>query len=276
MSQILESWKQGLGFPDTLVIDGHIHIGGWPHAATFQDLDEAERESLAFLDANGVDAFVSVGGGQLHAGRDYHLGNDFLLALWQRLPGRMIPFLSLNPNDTRDNVLAEMDRMFDAGVRGIKLINWYQEKYPGDGSNLMAVYQYAADRNMLVFNHQWEKDVIWAISAKFPTVDFIFGHYGPWQDTILKERANVHANIWSVGSVGWLDRAFVNIGAHKFMFGSDGFLNPLSVGIGPVVYSPISDDDKRGILGLNVARLLDGVGALPDAIKDKYREQIEP
>jgi len=270
MRAILENWKQGLGFPDTLVIDGHIHIGGWPHAATFRDLDEAERESIAFLDTHGVDAFVSVGGGQLHAGRDYHLGNDFLLALWRRLPDRMIPFLSLNPNDTRDNVLAELDRMFDAGVRGIKLINAYQQRYPGDGPNLMAVYEYAAEHNLLVFNHQWEEDVIWKISAEFPEVTFIFAHYGAWQDAVLKERENVHANIWGVSSLGWLDRGFANAGAHKFMYGSDGFLNPLSVGLGPVVYAPISDDEKRLILGLNLARLLDGVGALPPTLKGKY------
>ena len=270
MSGILESWKNGLGFPDTLVIDGHIHIGGWPHAATFQDLDESERESVAFLDANGVDAFVSVGGGQLHAGRDYHLGNDFLLALWRRLPQRMIPFLSLNPNDSRDNVLAELDRMFDAGVRGIKLINAYQQRYPGDGPNLMAVYAYAAEHNMLVFNHQWEEEVVWKISAEFPGVTFIFAHYGTWQDAVLKERANVYANIWGVSSLGWLDRGFANVGAHKFMYGSDGFLNPLSVGIGPVVYAPLADHERRLILGLNLARLLEEVGALPPSLREKY------
>jgi len=270
MSAILESWKNGLGFPDTLVIDGHIHIGGWPHAATFQSLDEAERESVAFLDAHGIDAFVSVGGGQLHAGRDYHLGNDFLLALWRRLPERMIPFMSLNPNDTRDNVLAELGRMFDAGVRGIKLINAYQQHYPGDGPNLMAVYAYAAEYDMLVFNHQWEEEVIWKISAEFPGVTFIFAHYGGWQDAILKERANVYANIWGVSSMGWLDRGSQDVGAEKFMLGSDGFLNPLSVGIGPVVYARISDREKRLILGLTLARLLDEVGALPPSLREKY------
>ena len=271
MSTILENWKRGLGFPDTLVIDGHIHIAGWPHAATFHSIDEAEREAVAFLDAHGIDAFVSVGGGCLHAGPDYHLGNDFLLAVWERLPERLIPFLSLNPNDPRDRILAELDRMFEAGVRGIKLINHYQQNYPGDGPNLMAVYAYAAEHNMLVFNHQWEEQVIRRISAEFPQVTFIFAHYGGgWQDAVMSERGNVHTNIWEVGSMGWLDRGIRNVGAHKFMFGSDGFLNPLSVGIGPVVYAPISDADRRLILGLNVARLLDGVGALPPPLKDKY------
>ena len=59
------------------------------------------------------------------------------------------------------------------------------------------------------------------------------------------------------------------IPAGKFMMGSDGFLNPLSVSIGPVVFAPIGDEEKRGILGLNVARLLDKAGALPEPLRKK-------
>jgi len=60
------------------------------------------------LDAHGIDAFCSVGGGYLHAGRDYHLGNDFLLAVWRRMPDRMIPFMGINPNDTPSHIQDEL------------------------------------------------------------------------------------------------------------------------------------------------------------------------
>jgi len=66
-----------------------------------------------------------------------------------------------------------------------------------------------------------------------------------------------------------LDRGIQQVGAEKFMLGSDGFLNSLSVGIGPVVFANISDDDKRLILGLTIARLVDKVGVLPDRLKQK-------
>ena len=50
MSEILRNWKKGLGLPDTLVIDGHIHIGSWQHAATFRNADEAvEKSALALI-----------------------------------------------------------------------------------------------------------------------------------------------------------------------------------------------------------------------------------
>ena len=51
------------------------------------------------------------------------------------------------------------------------------------------------------------------------------------------------------------------------MAGSDGFLNPLAVGFGSVIMAPISEEEMRLILGLNIARLLDKVGALPETLK---------
>jgi predicted TIM-barrel fold metal-dependent hydrolase len=270
VSAILENWKRGLGFPDVLVIDGHVHIGAWRHAATFRDADHAAEESVAFLDAHGVDAFCAVGGGYTRDGADYRTGNDFLLEVWRRLPERMIPFLSVNPNDARENLLTELERMHAAGVRCIKLINRYQQRYPGDGPNLMLVYEFAAEREMLVFNHAWSEEEIAKISAQFPEVDFVFGHYGGNHDAALRERANLHTNIWAMGSMGWLDRGVAAVGAGKFMMGSDGFLNPLSVGIGPVAFAKISEEDKRRVLGLNAAALLAKVGALPPALAARY------
>jgi uncharacterized protein len=268
MSQILEQWVNGNGFPDTLVIDGHIHVGEWPHAATFKSVDEATSESVKYLDANGINAFCALSGGYMFGLENYHLGNDALLALWERLPGKLIPFMSVNANDTPENILAELKRMYAAGVRCIKLLNHYQEQYPGDGPNLMALYDYAASNKMLIINHSWTENEISKIAAKYHGVDFIFAHYGgDYQDTVLKNYTNVYTNIWNYGPLGWLDYGIKKVGAEKFILGSDGFLNSLSVGLGPVVFADISDDDKRLILGKTIARLLNKVGALPENLK---------
>jgi predicted TIM-barrel fold metal-dependent hydrolase len=273
MSEILRNWAAGLGLPGILVIDGHIHIGEWRHAATFANADEAALESVASMDANGIDACCAQSGGHMFEGMDYRLGNDFLLAVCRRVPDRLIGFACVNPNDARRNILDELGRVYDAGIRAIKLINDYQENYPGDGPNLMAVYEFAARRGMIVFNHAWRENVIEKLSAAFPDTPFIFGHYGGgWQDALLKERPNVYANIWSVAPLGWLDRGIANAGAGKFILGSDGFLNPLSAGIGPVVFAAANDADKRSILGLTMARLLENAGALPAPLRRKLEE----
>jgi predicted TIM-barrel fold metal-dependent hydrolase len=271
MSTILDLWQKGHGCPDTLVIDGHIHISEWPHATTFTNVDHAVDESIRSLDSNGVDAFCAVAGGYIFGNYDYRLGNDFLLAVWHRMPDRMIPFMSVNPNDTRQGVLAELKRMYGEGIRAIKLINAYQGNYPGDGPNLMALYEFAEEHHMLVFNHMWSDKEIRIIAQQFQGVDFIFAHYfGDYQDDVMNTFANVYTNIWWYDHIGWLDQGIQKVGAHKFMMGSDGFLNCLSVGIGPVVFADISEDDKRLILGLTTARLLEKVGILPKGIKEKY------
>jgi predicted TIM-barrel fold metal-dependent hydrolase len=270
VSALLESWKRGQGLPEALVIDGHIHIGAWLHAATFRDAGEAAERAVRMMDAAGVDGFCAQSGGYFFEGQDYRLGNDLLLDVWRRLSDRMIPFMGLNPNDRREDLLAELARLRGAGVQGIKLLNHYQESYPGDGPNLMAVYEFAAAHRMVVFNHAWPVDVAVRIAGLFPETDFIFGHYQNRLDPALAARPNLYANIWEIAPMGWVERGIAAVGAGKFMMGSDGFLNPLAGGIGPVVFAPIGDAEKRAILGLTVARLLDKVGALPAALKRKY------
>jgi len=269
MSEILENWREGKGLPGVLVIDGHIHVHDWPHGASFSSVEEMAVGCVEFMDANGVDACCVLSGGYMSSGTDYTVGNDVLLELVGRAPERLIGFASVNPNDSARGILAELARVHKAGLRCIKLLNSYQQGYPGDGPNLMEVYRFAADHSMLIINHSWTSNEILAISEKFPTVDFIFAHYGRGQDAVLKERANVWANIWSLLPLGDFEAGVRNVGPGKFMLGSDGVMNALSVGIGMVVYARIPDEHKRLILGMNLARLLEKVGALPPGLQGK-------
>ena len=266
MSAILENWRAGRGLEGVLAIDGHTHVGEWPHGANYENIDEMTAGVTAVMDANGVDAACVLSGGYMWAGTDYTRGNDVLMELTRRLGDRVIPFAHVNPCDRLDRILAELERVVDAGMRCIKLLNGYQD-YPGDGPNLMAVYAFAAERGMLVLNHAWTHDEITKIATRFGGIDFIFGHYGRWQDDILRACPNVHANIWNLGSLGFLERGIAAVGPEKFLFGSDAFMNPISVGIGLVVYADIPDDHKRMILGTNMARLLAKARALPDSLK---------
>jgi len=269
MSAILDRWRAGEGLPDVLVIDGHTHVGEWPHGANYDDVDEMAAGAAAVMDANGVDAACVMGGGYMWNGTDYRLGNDILIELTRRMPERIIPFAHFNPNDDAEAILAELERVYAAGVRCIKLLNAYQN-YPGDGPNLMALYRFADTHNMLILDHSWTRQEITRIASEFPGTDLIFGHYGRWQDEILAEHPNVYANIWGLGSLGFLERGVRHVGPEKFLYGSDAFMNPISVGIGLVVYADIPDEHKRLILGRTQARLLDKVGALPPALKAKY------
>jgi predicted TIM-barrel fold metal-dependent hydrolase len=270
MSEILSRWQAGEGLPDVLVIDGHTHFGAWPRGANFVTVEEALKKCLEAMDANGVDAACVLGGGYMASGSDYTLGNDALLELVRGAPDRLVGFAHINPNDHLESIMAELKRVESAGLRCIKLLNSYQQRYPGDGPHLSAVYRFAREHNMLILNHNWTNEEISNIARQFPSIDFILGHYGNARDPLLKEFSNVYANIWSLGNWGFVERGIANVGPEKFLFGSDAFMNPVSVGIGMVVYADIPDNHKRLILGLNQARLLDKVGALSPGIKKKY------
>ena len=196
-------------------------------------------------------------------GTDYRLGNGFLLDCVRCAPERLIPFAHINPNDTREGVLAELRRMVDAGVHCIKLLNSYQG-YAGDGPNLMALYGFAEEQNMLVLNHHWSETELRVISARFPRAVFIRGHGGA--SALSHELPNVYDNIWSLWSLGRIEGGVKRFGPDKILLGSDAFMNDLSVGIGMVVFADIAEEHKRAILGLNMARLLSRVGALPESL----------
>ncbi len=266
MSVILEQWREGKGLPDVLVIDGHIHIGDWPHGANFDHVEEAAREAVAFMDAYGVDAACVLGGGYMGNGSDYRLGNDLLLDCVRRAPGRLIPFAHINPNDSLPSMLAELERMYDGGVRAIKLLNAYQN-YPGGGPHLLALYEFAQGHNMLVLNHHWSEAEIRRIAAQFPGLTMIRGHGGA--SALSHELANVYDNIWGLWPLGTIEAGIQQYGPDKILFGSDAFMNDLSVGIGMVVYADIPDEHKRQVLGLNMACLLERVGALPASLRKR-------
>ena len=267
MSDILNNWRKGIGFPDVLVIDGHVHLAEWPSHETFETFEEVPEKAVEYMNANGVDAICAVSGGYMWEGSDYTIGNEKLLRWWQAVPDRIIPFFHINPNDSPDGIDRELNHMYDSGMRCIKLLNSYQEKYPGDGPNLIKVYEFAADRNMIVFNHHWSYEELDVLAERFSNIPFVGAHGAPLP--LLKKHNNVYTNIWNYGTMGWLDRNIAEVGAHKFMFGSDAFMNPMTAGIGPVVYSPVTDDERRQMLGLTVARLIDSVGVLPDYLKSK-------
>jgi len=270
MSTIFENWRAGRGLPDLLVIDGHIHFAAGFCGPAFPSIAAAAAHGLQMMDANGVDAACIVGGGGYGPGNDYIAGNDDLLEFCAHAPDRYIGFAHLNPNDSEANIQAELDRVWRMGMRAFKLINSYQQNYPPDGPNLMRVYRFAADKNMLVLNHHWPSDVLDRLSREFPSVQFITGHF--ICDPVL-ERPNVYCNYWGLLPLGVLEQEVRRFGAQKYLYGSDAFLNPISVGIGLAVFADLPDDDKRLMLGINQARLLDAVGVLPQRLKRKLIAQ---
>jgi predicted TIM-barrel fold metal-dependent hydrolase len=216
---------------------------------------------LRMMDDYCVDVSCLMGGSfSFHNGVDFRRANDFLLEVVGHDPERLIPFAHFNPNFSLETIRAELDRVYNTGVRAIKLINAFQH-YPADGPNMMAIYAFAETRGMLVLNHYWSEDEIHTIAIRFPKLVMIRGHGGA--SPVSRAYKNVYDNIWSLHRLGAIESGIQRYGPDKILFGSDAIVNDPAVGIGLVVYANISDDAKRAVLGLNMARLLDRAGALP-------------
>lgn len=266
MNSILENWCAGLGLPGVLVIDCHTHIGTTARVYMPPTADDAAKVILRQMDAHGVDAAVNLGR-LSYVGGDYSRANDEVLWIHEHSP-RIIGFCLVNPTDEAKYVLAELERMHQSGLRGIKLIHTYQENYPVDGPVLKQVYRFAAEHGMMILNHDWQReDALRAIAAQYPDMALVLGHYGPRWDPVLRDCPNVYACTWSFTFPREIEQAAQRGLADKLLFGTDSYLNPLASGLGVVVFARIPDEDKRKILGLTEASLLARVGALPENLR---------
>ncbi len=262
MSTLQENWEAGLGCPDTLVIDGHIHFDGGVIGRPWNSPAEAAHYALRAMDAAGIDLACILGGGYYGPGNDYTRGNDALRDFCRCAPDRFIGLAHFNPRDSAEGLDRELDRALALGFRGIKLLNAYQDNLPGDDPALMRIYRFAARHQLFILNHYWTPEVLGRIAREFPTVPFIAGH---WYLHEVLRLPNVYCNLWGLLRLGDIEFGVREFGADKFLLGSDAFLNPLTVGLGLVMQADLPDEDKRKILGLNQARILHSARALPAA-----------
>jgi len=188
MRNILQTFLEGDGFPNELVIDAHTHIGRGFDGS--QHIENAAQRALTRMDAVGIDASCVMGSQYLIEG-DYREGNNDLLWLHQHYPDRFVCFTNINPHDKLENVLIELQRMYDIGIRGIKLINAYQN-YPSEGAVLWALYEFAAEHKLIVLNHSWGSgETIDRIASTFPDMTMIIGHHTDSADDLLKKFPNL-------------------------------------------------------------------------------------
>lgn len=269
MSTILEAYVAGKGFPGELVIDAHTHVARGRRYGLGGRIEESAEQAMVKMDAVGIDACCVMGSVYLLEG-DYQDGNNDLLWLHKHYPDRFICFASINAHDTPANVLSELQRMYDAGIRGIKLHNTYQN-YPSDGPTLLEVYRFAAERGLVVLSHSWgDLTVTERIAESFPGMTMIMGHHSDRADSLLSRFPNLYLCTWAFVRPRQIERAIKRLGPDKLVYGSDALINPYPAGLGPVVFARITDTERRSILGLNIASILDRAGYLHDTLRSKW------
>jgi predicted TIM-barrel fold metal-dependent hydrolase len=166
---------------------------------------------------------------------DVTLGNDEMLGIQRREPGRVRSYVTVNPNHTR-HALAEIERCVGHGAIGIKLA----ASRRADDVLVDEIAAEAERRGLPVLHHVWQhrrRDwpgqeasdgvELGRLAARHTKAQFILAHIGgggDWAHTLpaVMELPNVLLDLSGSGvDRGLLDDALEAVGASRLLWGSD-------------------------------------------------------
>jgi len=243
--------RTGTPPPDLRIWDCHGHLGRFSHYhIPGSDIDNTVRE----MDRLGVErccvfSFAGVTS-------DERFGNDVVADAVCGYPDRFVGFTLLNPHRGRDEMLRELERGAALGLRGIKLIPYYQG-YPEEGPLIEVACRWAHERRQIILNHQWgSPEWVEHLVSTYPEACFITGHANTAYTDSMERHANLFVCSCPLLGPRACEEVVQAIGADRLLFGSDLLDLPIAWGLGPILFSRIAVEDKRRILGGNLQRIL--------------------
>ncbi|MCY4367041.1 MAG: amidohydrolase family protein [Chloroflexi bacterium] len=281
-----------------MLVDSHCHIlppsfplrhdeltGQEPtYAALFPNAGGkmATAESLlAAMEEVGVEHAVVCGFGWVNPEVAREV-NDYLIDSAKRYRGRLTGFGSVNPCWGEGAVVAEIERLAKAGLRGIGELHPDCQGFDiGDPVVMSPVMNLARSLDMSLLLHTSEPvgheypgkgrttpDRLYRLALNFPDNKIIGAHWGgglPFYGLMPEVPGELENVYFDTAASPFLyrreifDIAARTIGAHKILLGTDYPLVGHRRLIRQVEESELSETDKKAILGGNAARLL-GIG----------------
>ncbi len=248
---------------DVYIVDAHAHMG--PYFA-FMIGDEGSAEAMVrSMDRLGID--VSILSPHIAITCDYREGNRQAYEAARRFPGRIVPFVVVNPNYPVAEIEAEISRWHeDGGITAFKLHSRLHSATCLDDGYAPA-YEYANEHGLPILSHSWNGEggpekVIETLSERYENIQFVNAHSSSGWEVIdqacdLAEQFDrVHLDLTGSRLVyGGLERMVARVGADRILWGTDNpFIDPRP-GLGRMLCAQVSDDDKRKMLGLNAKEL---------------------
>jgi len=257
--EFVQFGRTGRRPPQMVFHDCHGHIGG--RGAHYHipdgDLESTVRE-MTRLGIQKICVFSFIG-----VTADECFGNDIVADVVRRHPDRFVGFTLLNPHRGRDELLRELQRGAKLGLRGVKLIPYYQA-YPEDGPLIDVACQWAHERRQIILNHHWGPVAqIERLVAAYPDACFITGHSTTAYADAMKRHPNLYVCSCPLLGPRDCERTVETIGADRLLFGSDMQDLPIAWGLGPILFSRLPVESKRLILGGNLLRLLEKYSLKP-------------
>lgn len=258
-------------------IDVHAHVWGGP------DPDRESDHLVACARRVGItELWCSrpIPGGRIAAMEEVRRCNDVVLRAMQRHPDIIRGLCFVIPGYYREAV-AEVERCLDAGMTGIKLYNQYKIDDPA----VRPIIELAVERRVPILVHAaylsppFDKDQprtsngadFARASQRHPEAVFIHGHIGgggDWEWTLRALRdASPRVYVDTSGSNlddGQVEYAVAELGAERVLFATD---NMIEGGVGKVLGSTLSDEEKERVFFGNAAAILAMQGKSPLALQ---------
>jgi len=260
MSTIYDQILRGEPLDSTPFIDTHGHFGPWSETCIPYAQDGARV--IAEMDRFGCD-LIWVSASDPGYGDAMSVKNDYVFALAEQYPERIVPYCTLSANEP-DACLAELTRCLARGrCVGVKMHVYTQAAYTLRSAFLQPVFELLHEHKLVYLNHTLAlggpDDLPWVLT-RYPEITFLAGHVWPAANDLAKTHANLFDCTCAAQSPDWVENEVKRCGSSTTMLlGSDFPLLSLAFGVGMIAYTRLPERDKRNILGLNALRILERI-----------------
>ncbi|HDM45205.1 MAG TPA: amidohydrolase [Candidatus Bathyarchaeota archaeon] len=256
-----------------LIIDAHAHLGVWSKEEFFP---VATAYWLAsYLDLMGFDKLIA--SSLLAIFYDFHEGNLAVVEATRRYKGRILGYVTVTTSRFLDEAIKEVEEMVTKyGMVGVKIYStplyhpvpmpWPEVYYLHiDEPWMYRIVEKAAELEVPVLAHATPEDCL-NVAKAVPDATIIMAHMGntqiargDWNKAIMVAESCKNIILDTCSStvdMGFVERAVERLGAERIVFGSDVPLFDPWCQLEKVKSAEIDEEDKRLILGENIARIL--------------------
>ncbi|NPV81610.1 MAG: amidohydrolase family protein [Firmicutes bacterium] len=242
------------------VIDMHGHYG--PYQGIYFPSPWAEG-MIQTMDRCGVRLTVSSSHASLV---DMDRGNSLMAEVVASHPERFRGYWTINPNYPQ-KIECDLERF--ESLNGFVGFKFHPEfhNYPLTGERYKPALDYANSKGLVILTHTWGTSphcgpsLLRSLAERYPRVTFLMGHsgYGEWEvaTSVARDFPNVYLELTAAYAIGGVIEFMVKeTGSEKMIFGTDiPWFDP-HYGIGCVIFSRITDEDRHNILHRNAERIL--------------------
>lgn len=256
--------------PDFQIIDAHVHpflneknrFSIYGNPSTPEEMVKTLREAGVVRCCGSI--IVHDADGSLEQMREANCG---VLAFRDRFPDFFDPGISINARYPQESC-RELENMYRQGARWIgELVGANSGAMPYSDKGFFPAYDLAQQYGLPVNIHQDNMDDIEPIVRNFPKLNVVMAHPDEKRTyvkrlALMKQYKNLYLDLSGTGLFRWgmLRYGVDEVGAERFLFGSDFPICNAAMNAAAVCAEYLTDEQKQLIFSGNYLRLTQAAG----------------